>query len=676
MPRVTPAHYLRPNEAEWTPAAVAFIDTETYRVPNTEPEVLAMRLWCARTVDRRPNRNGRASDTWAYGTSRADIAAWVEKTVVGRDSLWLYAHNLAFDLVTTRLPLLLVESGWAITEAALSGRAPWLRFSRGRKHITMADSWSWLPHALADIGTAVGVAKPALPDDDGTDVAWQQRCRADVEILSAAMLGLMDWWDHDRLGRWTISGPASGWNAMRHKPTVERIVVDPRPDLVSFERQAVYGGRRGTWRIGTFGAGPFAEVDFTAAYPTVAAELPLPLKRSHSFDHLALDDFRLRGDRWGVIAEVEVETDTARWPVRTDGGVFYPVGRFTTTLAGPDITEALRLGCLRSVRSGWAYRLGRALTPWARWCLSVQSGQCDTAPPIAVMVAKSWGRTVIGKWAMRSSVTTKWGPSPFRDWHIEEGWDHSGGCKGTVVDLAGQRFWTTRTETGDNCFPAVLAFVEAHVRTRLNRALEALGGPCLLQCDTDGVIIDTRRVSATTGATGHAVARAASPAHRLQRRLDEIAPQLAPLSLRVKRVHDQVAIIGPQHVMAGGQRRFAGLPTAAQQIGPGRYRVRLWPSLSWQLSNGDARGFVRPLVEPVVTGPFPTGWLLADGRVTPVSMRARADGPAVIDMPPAWVGAGGRPGLHDAQHPRLAGVLTGTPCAAKPQLGWTENPTE
>src|SRR5487761_597438 len=80
----------------------------------------------------------------AYLVIDTETAQRVEAATVGVPSLWVYAHNLSFDLVTSRLPLLLVARGWQVTQLAVTGDSPWMRLSRGRRHLTLVDSWGWL----------------------------------------------------------------------------------------------------------------------------------------------------------------------------------------------------------------------------------------------------------------------------------------------------------------------------------------------------------------------------------------------------------------------------------------------------------------------------------------------------------------------------------------------------
>jgi len=657
MARQVPVHRLRRNERAWSPPAVLFLDTETKVVASGEREVLGLRLWASALIDSK--KRGDATDGWAWsnGTTDHSLADMIDRASRGRPTLWVYAHNLSFDLVTTRLPLLLVKRGWKITDCAVSGRAPWIRMAKGSKHLALTDSWSWLPKSLEAIGEAIEHPKLALPDEADDNAAWLRRCRSDVAILAHAVLELMAWWDRHKLGNWTITGAATGWNAMRHREHEERIVINPDPDGVSFDRKAVYGGRRGVWKVGDLRAGPYLELDFVAAYPTVAAFCALPRKRIRSFASMALDDPAIDHTNFGILADVEICTDVPRWPVRLGGAVWYPTGRFRTTLAGPDIIEARRLGCLVSIGAGWIHQLGYAMSEWAAWCIDVQHNEEPDSPAVARIAAKHWGRAVIGRWAARSFTREQLGPAPTDGWAYEPGWDMHHDRQGGMLDLAGQRWWVVADLDGDNAYPAILAWVEAEVRSRLSRVIEAVGAGCVVQCDTDGLIVAERSLG-TRSAHGHLVApRELRGPARTKWVLDHLDPVTAPLRLRVKRSHGHVTVLGAQHVKLGAQRRFAGLPAGAEETEPNVYQFRAWPKLAWQLGHGDPRGYVRPLLTQKIEGPYPTGWLLQDHRViAPEAALDRDCATRLLSWPLTGPGQD-RPDLAPAQHPYLDGLL-------------------
>lgn len=656
MGRTVPIHRLRRNDKVWTPPHVIYFDTETFDVPNTDPVVMGLRLWCATLDDRRPDDRGRQVIQHRHGDSAGGLAHFVQAASIGRKALWVYAHNLGFDLSTTRLLQHLTGAGWGIADASLQGHAPWFRLEKSGHHITLCDSWSWLPQALAAIGAKTGIRKPPLPGPDDGPAEWLTRCQADVAILAAAIGELMDWWDRYELGRWSITGSACGWNAFRHTPSPQTVMIDPDADAVKFDRRAIYGGRRSVWRVGAMTNGPYLELDIVAAHPTVAAYCALPRERRGRFDSLPIDNPYLDTATYGILAECEIETDTPRWPMRWQGANWYPVGRFRTVLAGPDIQEAKRLGCLRAIGPGYVHRLGWPMAPWAMWVLDVQSGRHPDAPQVARVAAKHWGRAVIGKWAAHGYESVTLGPSPGDGWGFEDAWDHDGQCRGGMVDLAGQRFFTSQISEPDNAYPAILAWVESETRVRLSRVIEAIGPGAVLQANTDGLIV-TERLLGSKAAGGHLRAPAnLRGAARTKWVLDQLDPVLAPLAIRVKGKHRHVTVLGPQHINTPTGRHFAGLPEVATETEPNVYRVRQWPGLSWQLTHGSPAGYVAPEVEVKVRGPYATGWIDTTGRVHPATATITDAGESVITpwQPPTVTHPPIR--LADHQHPSLTSL--------------------
>ena len=600
--RPVPVHYLRPNDAVWTPACVVFADTETRTREDGDTVVQSLRCWSARLVDRRPTTSGRVEDETADGETAAGMVAQLEAWLRGRDGFWLFCHNLAFDLAVTRLPILLAEAGWTVTDVAADSASPWMRLERRGKRITLVDSWSWLRKPLEVIGAAVGVVKPALPTDTDSPEAWAARCRSDVHILATAMLELMAWWEDTGKGRWSITGSASGWNAMRHTPTRTRVLVKPDPEGIAFDREAIHGGIRYVWRHGDLPPGAYTEVDIAGAYVTTAATQLLPVKRMREFDTYPIDGRLLAGDHFASVARVLICTDTPAYPVKIDGHVWHPVGRFWTTLAGPELAAARDAGHIVAVGRTWVHELGDALQPWARWCGTLAAGGDPEAPPTAVIAAKHWARAVIGKWSQRAFTKTLLGPSPVNGWGYEHAWNHDTKTRGAILDVAGRRWLTEASGDADNCYPAVLAFTESHVRAAVQRVIAALPAERLVQADTDGVIL------AGASQADYEAAQAA----------------VGPYVIRPKKTYTRVKVLGPQHLVRDGVRKFAGVPSGAVLSAGGALEATLWPRLSTQMATGSPDGFVQTRARILMKPTYAPGWVLVDGRVLPLEVHTDA----------------------------------------------------
>lgn len=628
MAREVPVHYLRANHTDWTPPVLMALDTETKPLAG-ERDVQGLRCWSASVVDRPDGTTAWDTRKDGQGTDVRSLAQWIDGASRGRPTIWCYAHNLAFDLSVTRLPMALGELGWSVSDFAVDGRAPWMRLGKGRSRLTLSDSWSWIPRALEAIAVEVGITKPALPDDADSLDDWMTRCAADTSILLTAMSQLMDWWARTERGRWTVTGAASGWNAFRHTPTPLKVLVDPDPDGVAFDRTAIYGGKRYVNRVGKLAPGSYLEVDFARAYTTVARDLPLPSARCNPFPSLALDDPRIESDRWGIIAEVEIDTRVPRFPKRDAGRIWYPVGHFRTTLASPEIAEARRLGCLVSIGPGRTYKLAPHMSPWARWCLDIVDGRDETAPSVARLVAKQWGRSVIGKWAQRQFTRVELGPAPTLGWGYEDAWNAGAHCRASLVDIGGQRYMCYPDGDGDNAFPAILAFVESHVRARLNRAIDAIGSTSFVQCDTDGILLGASDLINRIRRDETRIAAREHGNDLVTAILEKISELTAPLDLRLKSTYKRVEVIGPQHVKLDSTRRFSGIPGKATELADGKLGAFTWPKLAYQMAHGDPRGYVREYQRYSVPRNLASGWVTTDGRVLPVEYATDASGAAV-----------------------------------------------
>lgn len=649
-------HYLPHNKAVWSPPVVIFLKSLTRTRPESDPEVLELASWMARIHYRRNVRAGQPIMRFHHGRTAADLVTWLGEVTRGCETVWLFTHNAALDLIVTRLPVELHHHEWTINDASLSGAAPWIRLSRGSKRLCVVDSFSWLPHTAPDLADRLGLPPLARNVSESDAQRTARSARFDLDTVADAMLDLLEWWDKNELGKWSVSGPSTGFHAMRHLPNPHKVVIDPDSSRIAADRKAIYGGRRGAWIVGARSLGPFLELDFANAYPSVAAGLPLPSRRTAGFDSMALDNWRLTSDRWGIIAEVCIDTDVPRWPVRFPGGTFCPVGRFVTTLAGPEIRDALRLGCLVRVGPGIVHQLGWHLQPWGEWIIDTIRDTTGNTPPAARVAGKHWSRVVIGKWASRGYDKIDLGWSPEADWSYEEGWDSPSQARYGTIHLAHEQWQSVVSGDAEQAYPGVFAWVESETRVRLTRVIEAIGEDAVIQCDTDGLIV-TERLLGTRAAGGHLRAPAGlSGAARTAWVLDQLDPITAPLTIRVKKTHKTVRVLGPQHVDKPGDRKFAGIPKLATEVDPDVFRFKTWPGLSTQLAAGNVGGYVRPEVQVRLRGPYAPGWVLTDGRVIPPECRIR-DGGGNELVP--WHLMSTRPEgakLAQSQHPTLAAL--------------------
>lgn len=628
-------HYLSPNEKVGSPDCLAVFDCESAWTTEDRLEVHRPRLWAAMCIIRHGAEQGRPRIRRLVGDSMAELGDAVDQWARERRETWLYAHNVGFDLAISGLPLHLIERGWTAVDYWIGPEITWMVLKADGHRLVVTDSFSWLPASLYEIGSWVGRRKRRLPGNDAPLEEWGKRVLRDCEVLATALLTVMDWWDDHELGAWSITGASCGWHAARHMFPHRALVVGPDPERTPLERAAIYGGRREAFVAGRVTCRLAVDWDFRQAHATVAATTPLPVSPGRRFGPgLDLAPL-LESGSIGTVARVVVTTETPCVPVRHAGEVWWPTGTFETVLCTPELRLLYDLGGRAEVLEAWTYRLGTPLVGWARWVLAVDAGRVPDTPEVCRKVVKTWGRSVIGKFAQRTTRELAQRPATRTGWHFERGRLEEGGAEVDIVTLGGVERFTARDVDGRDAFPAVFAFVESHTRAALTRLVLSRPPGRVLQCDTDGYL-------ERLGWSDLVEAPADVP---------------APFHLLEKGRYRKVRVISAQHLEWSGGRRMAGVSRHAAELGDDTFAWHDWPGLRWQLQHSRPGTYVRtPRVVHLHLNQV-RRWVLADGSTLPVTMTRGVDGANTI-LPPAWWEADGvAHRLAEEQHPVLAAVL-------------------
>ena len=588
----------------WSPDAVIAFDTETRWETGEHSERHAGRCWCASITlrhDAEPEKERRRT---YFGSDMSELSGTIDARARERKESCVFAHNLGFDLAVSALPVRLAAYGWTVGDFWLGDDSTWLKLkTRGHK-LVVCDSWSWLHCSLSEVARSMRRRKRALPENADTLEYWLERCEDDVDILSKALVVLMDWWDENGLGKWGITGSSCGWAAARHRMLPKSLLVGPDPDRNAFERTAIYGGRREAFYVGPVAESFTSDYDFMAAYPTAVANTLIPKRPIRQFEHLSTESAILKSQTVGIIAQVTVTTDTPVVPVRLKGEVWWPIGTFTTVLCQPEILLCLETGAKVEINSGWVYRLGAGLRDWAQWCLSVQNDSSGQTPQLARMMAKGWGRSVIGRFAQRNSQEIYRRPATRHGWHLEQGRDLTSGAPLDIVTMDGEERWLLRDQDGRDTFPAVFAWVESYCRAALTKAIQDRTPGVVLQCDTDGWL----------------------ERERPTKRPAPLPDVPRPFVVRRKGRYERTRVAGATQLWLDDERRCAGVGRASREVGPGAFEWWDWPGLRWQLQHSEPGQYKRTKRTAVLRGDSCKRWVLADGTTLPVAVRLEEDG--------------------------------------------------
>lgn len=594
---MTKPHYLRSSAKDWTPRVIVSLDTETTEFPDNDRLVHIIKCWVAKWRIRYDPDYRWPSVKVGQGTEPTQCCDLIEQATEIDNEVWVFAHNLGFDLSTTSLPFILSERGWTIRDVHLGEESCWWALARNGKRLVLTDSWSWLRCGLDDASKDVHKRKVPLPSNDDAMTTWFARCRKDVDILDAIMCQILDWWDANNLGRFGITGAGCGFTAMRAKIARRSILVGPDELRTPFERQALFGGRQEVYRVGEIKGAWSADYDLQSAYCNVALCYRLPTKHIRHLEQV--DGQYLSSDvgPYDVIARCEITTTRPVAPCRIEHDIWWPTGTFQTVLTGPELRYVKSTGASVKLLEGELYRVDHTLSDWAYWCIGLINNRDNTVPPIIRRLAKGWSRSVVGRFAARTSQVLYERPATHLGWHLETGNVLSSGAHIDVLSMGGIERTIVRDVEPDDGFVAITAFVEGWCRAALGTILDSRPQHHLIQCNTDGwwehSVIPAKSYVPETPLTGIPIVR--------------------------KRLERVVTMLGANHLRTAKIEKLAGVSAEAESSDQITYNWHDWPGMRWQLENGTLGEFHRPPHTVELADSYVRRWVLANGETVPAT---------------------------------------------------------
>lgn len=537
-----PGHWLSANAAEWTPQHVAFGACTGETDARGDEARTVLTAWATVALDRARTAGEPGAVVMDSGTTAAAFTDSVDAWTAGKKATWLYLRNLPRVLALTGLTTRMIGAGWQVTGAGLGCASPWLRLRRGRVVLTVADWPAWLPSHIATVCRELGEPRIAEPQCEGGRLPDPQWCEQVSVMLAAAVADVLDWWDRNGMGKWTLTAAGCGYNGARHAIGERKIWIGTREGEQDYDRSAIYGGRRGCAVWGPQPPGAWTNEDFSQAHAHIVGYLPIPEGRLFRFDALHAPRNSVITEHRGVIAAALLDTRSARYPVRIGGRNLYARGRFWTVLAGPELAEAQRRHELAALGPGYAYRLGRVLSDQAKRNADRARGKWPELGRAVALFCKHSGRVLPGKMSARAYEEIDLGERPGVAYATEQLWNAARQEHETVTVINGRATLSRPAGSHPDSLPAIGAFVESYVRVRLGRAMDAMPAGSVAGWDTDGfhaLDVTAAHRAAANRATG-------------------------PLSIRRKASYKWIDYRGPQMYVTDARRVASGIPHDAR----------------------------------------------------------------------------------------------------------------
>lgn len=322
----------------------------------------------------------------------------------------------------TRMPSGSAADTPIVSTCILRGQPDIVRYSLAGRQFTWVSGHNWWPATEEAIARAVGHEWTRGDSRPGPRRVPVRSPRDRAALWLRAMQRTADWWRQIDGGPWaaTIGGLAMSY--FRHRLKPKSVLSHQVPEAREVEEKAVWGGRAQVFTLASIGpttarskaghaqppdsgyprlAGPLEHWDIASMYPTILATQQFPVRIWYVHESPPLGRVASDLQRLGVIADVMIETETPDYPCREGESVVWPIGRFRTALAGPELRRAVEAGhvahCFRSI----SYTLGTPFADAAGSLLQLRQQAKIVGDPAWEILVKSLSNAFAGKLAQR-----------------------------------------------------------------------------------------------------------------------------------------------------------------------------------------------------------------------------------------------------------------------------------
>jgi hypothetical protein len=326
----------------------------------------------------------------------------------------------------------------------------------------------------------------------------------------------------------------------------------------------MHTGRAEAWWHGEAKGGPFTDIDMSMSYPRIAAECDVPVKLFAYDGKPSARVHEWAALHWILLCRVKVHTDVPVVPARHDDRTIWPVGDFETTLWQPELELLTRNGGTYEVLEQWRYNGAPALREWAQWSIDTCGDKHAPTTEVQRTFVKHQARAVIGRLGLRNSSWDVWGGNPYGWCGLTDLVDADEGVTRRMLHVGERTFVEGSKRESGSSLPQITGYIMAVARVRLWEAAVAAGIDQVLHLDTDSLIATARGTQ----------------------RLLAAAQAGLPGSWRTKDTWRSLTVIGPRHYTSTSRRVVPGIPKAATEVEPGKYRGEIWQSLASMFSEG------------------------------------------------------------------------------------------
>lgn len=584
--------------ADRYPSRFVVFDTEAFRGEAVKGvELQTLRVGVGRYVDLRGGGVGQGDGYYTFTTVEG-LGSWLEYLTRKDTTLFVYAHNLKYDLQLTGLLTWLVGEGWRASLFVVEDPPTFIKLKRGRMSLTFVDTFNYWQTSVEAMGRQLGLVKLVMPPQAASQDDWVTYCKRDVDVLTEYLLKFIDFLQVNDLCGLGLTLASQAFRSYRHRFMQSEIVLHDDPLVLKLERDGYFGGRVEAFHIGRPPASLFYKLDVNSMYPYVMRAQPYPVELVSYSERLPVGKLSGLLGSYYCLADVSLNVSAPAYAVNNGVKLIFPVGQFRTVLHQGELSDAYERGEVRAVERIAIYKQAEVFTGYVDFFYNLKLEAERSGDLISRHQSKIMLNSLYGKFGQRQVISKIVPTEGVIRYDRITGYSEALG-RSVEINYLGNSI-EIRYKEGEAYYssPAIAGGVTSWARRHLWGLIRQAGLSNVYYCDTDCVVANP---------TGY---------ERLKAHLD---PTLLG-ALKVEGVEEYFEIRTAKDYTFGSEVKVKGVPKSAVKLSDNTWKYEQFRGAKTWINQGMPTGVEVYERTKQRLHAYDKGVVMLDGSVLPLRL--------------------------------------------------------
>lgn len=541
---------------------------------------------------------GFSNNEWLLWHSSKKLCQYIEAKALVRPDLYVFAHNIFFDLQAGDFFYWFIRWGWVLDFVYDKGTTYILVIHKDRKCIKCISTTNYFPFTLERLGEFLGLPKLEIDFTKSPRYEKVTYCKRDTEIIKRAIEYYIGFLDKHDLGKFSLARPSQALTAYRYRFMSIPIYRHREEDIMKLESSSYFGGRVECGFIGDLPEDDYISLDVNSMYPYVMKKYKFPTKLIDYREQVDLEEVPDILRNYAAVARVLICTDVPLYPIRKGGKLVFPVGDFETVLCSGSLLEAYKRGHLRCVMEMAIYDKAYIFKDYVKFFSKLKEKYSQEGSAMLREIAKDFLNHLYGKFAQQKDIIEEIEDITFDGYWREEVLDLVTGETEIVTKLFNKRITIFGREPSSSYFVAIASHITDYARLHLYSLMELVGLDKVLYVDTDSIKIRKADMS------------------KLEKYIDAVKVG----KLKIEDEFRHFSIYGAKYYITEKGKKIKGIPLKAEYLGDKKYKYTQFAKQTTHLRASVTRFFITEPVIKRVPSRYDKGKVLKGGKVIPFNV--------------------------------------------------------